>query len=70
MTNLYDQATCYKCGSNAWTSCQHREALREAPAESDYKDRKEKMKEVTGGGRYAIRPSAMTGLNFKTRARK
>lgn len=67
---LYDDATCYRCGTNAWTSCEHREATREAPVVEPYKDKRERARMGTGGGRYTIRPAVMQGLNFRNRKPK
>jgi hypothetical protein len=65
---LYDEATCYRCGANAWTSCNHREATRVKPAFVDKMDRQEIAKKRAGGGRYTFTTSN-DGLNFKTRKR-
>jgi hypothetical protein len=65
---IYDDATCYRCGANAWTSCQHREAVREPPSFVGKPDRQEYAKIRAGGGKYGFK-SASAGLNFKTRKR-
>jgi len=54
---IYDEATCYKCGANAWTSCKHREATRQPPVDDGHKDRREKAALRHGGGRYSMRTS-------------
>lgn len=66
---IYDNATCYRCGANAWTDCEHRKATRERPVFKDKPDRHERAAMVSGGGRYGFKTAA-SGLNFKTRKRK
>jgi hypothetical protein len=54
---IHDDATCYKCGANAWTSCKHREATRQAPVVEPAFNRKDWAFKNggTGGGRYSIK---------------
>ena len=40
---------CFMCGVNAWTSCKHRKAEREAPVV-----KREKSLSISGGGCYKI----------------
>lgn len=67
---LHDDATCYKCGANAWTSCAHRKAVRPRPAHLDeqVESLPEKLRRLGGGGSYGFRTAAQ-GLNLKTRKR-
>lgn len=66
---IHDPATCARCGANAWTSCKHREALREKPVFVDAPDKREVHARAAGGGRYSFR-SVGKGINFKTRKRR
>ena len=61
---LYDEATCYRCGANAWTSCNHREATRQPPTDDGHKDRRETAALRYGGGRYGFKTSG-SGFAFK-----
>lgn len=63
---LHDEATCYRCGANAWTSCKHREATRQPPAESTHLDRRERAALKSGGGKYGFK-SRTEHMNKMTR---
>lgn len=63
---LYDEATCYRCGANVWTSCDHREATRQPPAASTHLDRRERAALKSGGGKYGFK-SRTEHMNRMTR---
>lgn len=63
---LYDEATCYRCGANAWTSCRHREATRQPPVDDNHMDRRERAALRTGGGKYGFK-SRSESMNRMTR---
>lgn len=65
---LHDDATCYKCGANAWTSCPHRQAIRPRPAFMDEESYIEKQRRLSGGGKYGFK-TVSSGVNFKRRKR-
>jgi hypothetical protein len=64
---MRDESTCFKCGANAWTSCEHRDALREKPVFEDGPTMVENQKKVSGGGRYRIQSTAIKKLNLRKR---
>lgn len=64
--SLYDDSTCFKCGANAWTDCNHRKAVTVKPNRTSETDMRENQVKHSGGGRYRI-PSGGQGRNFKRR---